>query len=162
MVNVQLHTAIEKHVVDGPKEVDMLQWMGRAALEMIGQSGLGYSFDTLVEGEAEHPYNTSVKQLTSSLLDVQLFREFLLPTLGKIGTSKFRRACLELIPYKDAHKLKDIIDIMDKTSHEIYEGKKEAFKKGDEAIQAQVAHGNDIISILSQSPCQKSSIKGAY
>ena len=29
-------------------KVDMLQWMGRTALELIGQGGLGYSFDRLV------------------------------------------------------------------------------------------------------------------
>lgn len=28
-------------------EVDILTWMGRAALELIGQGGLGYSFDPL-------------------------------------------------------------------------------------------------------------------
>lgn len=30
----------------------MLNWMGRTALELIGQTGLGYSFDPLV---ADHP-----------------------------------------------------------------------------------------------------------
>ena len=29
-------------------QVDVLQWMGRTALELIGQGGLGYSFDRLV------------------------------------------------------------------------------------------------------------------
>ncbi len=28
--------------------MDMLAWMGRTALELIGQAGLGYSFDPLV------------------------------------------------------------------------------------------------------------------
>ncbi len=32
----------------GPVEMDMLAWMGRTALELIGQAGLGYSFDPLV------------------------------------------------------------------------------------------------------------------
>lgn len=30
-------------------EVDVLEWMGRAALELIGQGALGRSFDPLVE-----------------------------------------------------------------------------------------------------------------
>ena len=29
-------------------EIDMLTWMGRTALELVGQGGLGYSFDPLV------------------------------------------------------------------------------------------------------------------
>ena len=30
-------------------EVDLLMWMGRTALELVGQAGLGYSFDPLVD-----------------------------------------------------------------------------------------------------------------
>lgn len=37
--------------------------MTRAALEMIGQGGLGYSFDTLEEGGDTHPYGKSAKIL---------------------------------------------------------------------------------------------------
>ena len=33
----------------GSKEIDVLRWMGRAALELVGQGALGYSFDALVE-----------------------------------------------------------------------------------------------------------------
>ncbi len=32
---------------DAAVELDMLSWMGRTALELIGQAGLGYSFDPL-------------------------------------------------------------------------------------------------------------------
>ena len=34
---------METRVCDGPKELDMLSWMGRTALELMGQAGLGYS-----------------------------------------------------------------------------------------------------------------------
>ena len=46
----QLQTAIESRVPsDGAfAELDMLTWMARTALELIGQAGLGYSFDPLV------------------------------------------------------------------------------------------------------------------
>lgn len=40
----------------------MLHWMSRTALELIGQSGLGYSFDSLTEGAPIHPYTKSVKE----------------------------------------------------------------------------------------------------
>ena len=40
--------AISSRVEDGTQAVDLLGWMGRAALELIGQSGIGYSFDPLV------------------------------------------------------------------------------------------------------------------
>ena len=46
----QLQKGIEERVRGHaePVEVDMLAWMTRTALELIGQAGLGYSFDPLV------------------------------------------------------------------------------------------------------------------
>ncbi len=38
-------------------------WMTRTALELIGQSGLGYSFDSFTENSAQHPYSKAAKQL---------------------------------------------------------------------------------------------------
>lgn len=40
---------MSKEVQNGARDVDILEWMGRAALELIGQGGLGYSFDPLTE-----------------------------------------------------------------------------------------------------------------
>ena len=47
----QLQTAIERCVGSHSDavEVEMLSWMCRTALEIIGEAGLGYSFDPLVE-----------------------------------------------------------------------------------------------------------------
>ena len=43
-------------------EVDMYQWMGRCALELIGQAGLGYSFDPLTADKPD-AYAIAVKSL---------------------------------------------------------------------------------------------------
>jgi hypothetical protein len=40
----------------------MLEWLNRTALELVGQSGLGYSFDCLKEGYI-NPYSAAVKNL---------------------------------------------------------------------------------------------------
>jgi hypothetical protein len=32
---------------NGPQEINVVDWMGKLALEFIGQAGLGYSFGTL-------------------------------------------------------------------------------------------------------------------
>ncbi len=40
----------------------MLEWMGRTALELVGQAGLGYSFDPLV-GDAPDEFAAAVKSL---------------------------------------------------------------------------------------------------
>ena len=52
--------AISSRVEDGMQAVDLLGWMGRAALELIGQSGIGYSFDPLTEDVSDE-YADAVK-----------------------------------------------------------------------------------------------------
>lgn len=52
-------------------EVDVLDWMSRAALELIGQAGLGYSFDPLVE-DMKNEFGDALKRLMYVLLIVYL------------------------------------------------------------------------------------------
>ena len=47
-VCLRLQSAIDQRVGAEPVELDMLAWMGRTALELIGLAGLGHSFDPLV------------------------------------------------------------------------------------------------------------------
>lgn len=37
--------------------------MARAALELIGQSGFGYSFDNMMDDVPKHKYSTVIKDL---------------------------------------------------------------------------------------------------
>ena len=48
-------------------EADMYLWMGRCALELIGQAGLGYSFDPLTADKPD-AYAMAVKSLQFVLL----------------------------------------------------------------------------------------------
>ena len=41
-------------------EIDMLGWMSRTALELVGQAGLGISLDSL-EDEGSGPYGEALK-----------------------------------------------------------------------------------------------------
>ena len=54
--------AVKSQVRSGSGEVDVLAWMGRAALELIGQGGLGYSFDPLTE-DMQDSYGHALKTL---------------------------------------------------------------------------------------------------
>ena len=38
---------------DGPKDLDLHYWMGRAAMELVGQGILGHSFDPLVSDDLD-------------------------------------------------------------------------------------------------------------
>ena len=42
------------------KVLDVNDWMARTTLEMLGQAGLGYSFDNFVEDSID-PYGESIK-----------------------------------------------------------------------------------------------------
>ena len=42
-------------------DLDMLDWMGRAALEIFGQAGLGHSFDPLTTDDASDAYTLAAK-----------------------------------------------------------------------------------------------------
>ena len=47
-----------------PSDVDMLTWMTRLALELVGQGGLGYSFDSLAENRP-NIFGEKIKRLLS-------------------------------------------------------------------------------------------------
>ena len=44
------------------KDINVMMWMSRAALEYIGQGGLGYSFDAL-DAKKTNKYSESTKML---------------------------------------------------------------------------------------------------
>ncbi|KAF9459159.1 cytochrome P450 [Collybia nuda] len=148
-VTHKLHAALNSRVIDGPREIDMHRWMSRTALELIGQSGLGYSFDSLTDESDSHPYSTSVKQLIPTIFSLFLPRTYLLPALVKIGTPRFRKYIVDhVLPWQVLQKLRNIVDVMHNTSTEILEAKKKALEEGDEAVFKQVGRGKDILSIL--------------
>ena len=47
----------------------MLNWMGRAALELVGQGALSYSFDPLTE-DVPNDFGAAIKDLVSVMLRV--------------------------------------------------------------------------------------------
>ena len=59
----QLRDSIAARIVSSSgNEVDMLDWISRTALELIGQAGLGCSLDSLT-GEKAGPYGQAMKAL---------------------------------------------------------------------------------------------------
>ncbi|KAH9945553.1 cytochrome P450 monooxygenase [Amylocystis lapponica] len=145
-VTGKLRDAITARVCDGPREINMLSWMARTALELIGQGGLGYSLDPLTE-DTEDEYATAAKAFLPAILELGSLR-LVIRYIQKIGTASMRRRILDLIPYKPLQKVKNIVDTLDKKARTIYYAKKLAFEQGDEAVLRQVGEGKDIMSIL--------------
>ncbi|TFK40021.1 cytochrome P450 [Crucibulum laeve] len=144
----QLQGTLSNKLKNGPQEVDITHWMVRTALELIGQSGFGYSFDPLTEDGVPHPYSKAVKQLIPASFKLNLACIYLLPIASKIGTPRFQRWVVDMIPWKAVHDLRDILDVMDSTSSEILTTKQKALEEGGEALSQQVAGGKDLMSIL--------------
>ncbi|EGO03006.1 hypothetical protein SERLA73DRAFT_84927 [Serpula lacrymans var. lacrymans S7.3] len=141
-----LRDKIAAKVQDGPQEIDMLDWFSRTALELIGQSGLGYSFDALTEG-SKNVYSQAVKNLVAGIFRLTVVRQFL-PWAVKIGPPSFREFIVKHQPWKTLREFKQNVDIMTETSSSVFEAKKIAIQKGDEAVLQQVGQGKDIMSIL--------------
>ena len=79
-----------------------------------------------------------------------LFIQMYLTPLVRLGTPKFRRFILNLIPWKTLHQLRDILDVIHNTAVEVINSKKRALEDGDEAVARQIGEGKDILSILSR------------
>jgi hypothetical protein len=139
--------------------------MSRTALELIGQSGFGYSFDGLKEDSVPIPL-LPVSSVLSELvvicltvLDINIppkwavkglvfARLYLLPTLSRIGTPQIPELRGEA-PAMEIHtRNRGASGCMHNTSVEIIKSRKMALEEGKEAMDRQVGRGKDIISIL--------------
>ncbi|KAJ3507527.1 hypothetical protein NMY22_g16903 [Coprinellus aureogranulatus] len=147
-VTHKLCSTFGQKVSQGPQEIDVLNWMSRTALELIGQSGLGYSFDSLAEGTEDNHYTRGVKEFNEVCNRLSFARHYVLPVVYNIGTPKFRRWVVDKLPWKTLRDMRDIVDIMQATADDVVESKRKAMKEGDEAVAKQVGGGKDTISIL--------------
>ena len=59
----QLEDTLVNLLQCGSTELDMLVWMSRVSLELIGQAGIGVSFDTLSEATPPSEHGLAAKQL---------------------------------------------------------------------------------------------------
>lgn len=148
--------------------------MTRTALELIGQSGMGYSFDSLKEG-GDGAYSRSVKRLvyapsfpslppflsiTLSLFNLLnffdfrgllagsaavVFTHYILPFTARFNFPRTKRWIVDHTPLQSVQDLKEIADVLQETALDIYRAKQKAMEsEGDDEKK------KDIISILSE------------
>ncbi|KAM5544699.1 hypothetical protein V8D89_001597 [Ganoderma adspersum] len=138
----RVHTSGRSNVA----EIDMLSWMGRTTLEIIGQVGFGHTFDDFASDEPDE-FRTAIKSFFPEMMKSILIRVFL-PILVHIGTPAFRRRAVELIPLEGVQSMRHISDVLYERSVRIFADKKAALAKGDEALKHDIGEGQDIMSIL--------------
>lgn len=71
-----------------------------------------------------------------------------LPIAVKLGPASFRRRVVDMLPSSNIQRMKDISDILHARSVQIFNEKKAALARGDDAIKHQIGEGRDIMSIL--------------
>ncbi|KAI0806613.1 cytochrome P450 [Fomes fomentarius] len=143
----KLQAAIKSRLPsDGSPEVlDMNGWNGRTTLEMLGQAGLGYSFDNFEEDSSD-AYGESLKLFFPVLNRVRLLGLWV-DNLSYVFSDRILRRIFRLAPHQPLQRLLDISDTMLRRSQEIIDERKAALQKGDAALMAQVGEGKDIMSI---------------
>lgn len=149
----------------------MLQWMNRAALELIGRSGFNHSFDSLEPDGEEHPVGPAIREtlyvcshasqsffndkieLGSRGLNIggiALVRQTLQHIFIDWGSPRFQRAVVNILPWPALHRVRDRVDMLHANSTQIYEDSKRAMAAGKGvADHERVGGGKDILSVLS-------------
>ncbi|KAF9043341.1 cytochrome P450 [Panaeolus papilionaceus] len=133
--------SIVKQVQDGPKEIDMLAWMGRTALELIGQGGFGHSFDKLSEDATENTFGRALKRIMPLTLEMVFLRVYALHHIVKIGSGAFRKKMIGILPWPSMKEGRNVADELHNTSVEIFDAKKKAILEG-------TTDDKDVLSIL--------------
>ncbi|KAM5537528.1 hypothetical protein V8D89_008855 [Ganoderma adspersum] len=145
-VTYKLREAIEQRVRSGPTEVDVVMWMGRTALELVGQAGLGYSFDKLTEETADE-LGDALKSFVPATVRLGALVQFL-PLAEALIPERWLAPLGWSVPIPGLQDLMRITKTMEEKSVEIFTKKKTALLQGDEALAMQVGEGKDIMSVL--------------
>jgi cytochrome P450 len=108
--------------------IDMADWMARVALETVGQTILGYSFDPL-DSPHNNRYTSAIKELIPTLFKLSLVRQFA-PFLSQLGSPSFRRKLVDLTPVSSVQAVKNMSDVMYATAKELLRQKQNEVSLG--------------------------------
>ncbi|KAI0631058.1 cytochrome P450 [Trametes polyzona] len=138
----RLVDAIDARIYAEGTEIDMSTWMGRTALELIGQSGLGYPLDPLTEDIA-NPFADAAKHFVpvSTCSEMAILRQ-LVPYTKNLGPMWFRRWVMHKLPFRCLQQMIKITNTLHEGSVKLFQAKKAALEAG------QSTDAKDIMSIL--------------
>ncbi|CAE6506376.1 unnamed protein product [Rhizoctonia solani] len=139
-------TAIDKELVasKGSKEVDVFPWATAAALDLVGEAGLGYAFNSF-SGE-RNEYSTAVKGVTQSFGKIGPFVQ-LLPYVHRLGTPAFRRWVMNLIPSSTLQHLRRVVQLQSGQAEEVLRSREASLSAGND-LSSEAGRGRDIMTLL--------------
>ncbi|KAL1942332.1 hypothetical protein VTO73DRAFT_6396 [Trametes versicolor] len=121
-------------VKDGTTELDVGCYMGRAALEMIGQAVIGHSFDPLTESRS-HPYAEALKGLVPAIYALSNYFHIYVPLRSLIPPS-LRRPLMNMLPSRRVKCMLRIVDVISTNAVKIYAEKKREVESADQLVNA--------------------------
>ncbi|KAH7323306.1 cytochrome P450 [Rhizoctonia solani] len=139
-------TAINKDLAssEGSKEVDVFPWATAAALDLVGEAGLGYAFNSF-SGE-RNEYSTAIKGVTQSFGKIGPFVQ-ILPYVYRLGTPAFRRWVMNLIPSSTLQHLRRVVSLQNGQAEEVLRSREAALSAGND-LSAEAGRGRDIMTLL--------------
>ncbi|KAJ7501754.1 cytochrome P450 [Mycena galericulata] len=137
---------IAPHLHDGPHTLDLNSVLCRASMELIGRTGIGYSFDPMVAGQEQtDQYAESLRSLFQTAFKLaHLFP--LLPLVLQIPSPSFRRFLINLTPSPTLWHLRDLVNFIHATTSQLVKERKAAMANGTLEDSAK-----DLMSLLVQS-----------
>ncbi|KAJ7289297.1 cytochrome P450 [Mycena rebaudengoi] len=142
---------IAPHVQHGPKMLDFNTILCRTSLELIGRTGIGYSFDPMVSDEdPTDQYADALRSLFGNVMKLALFLP-LLPLLEKLPLSpSVMRFLMKLVPSAALHQARDNVDLMRATASMLVRERRAAMSSEKHDEEAEPAR-KDIMSLLLKS-----------
>ncbi|CAE6522762.1 unnamed protein product [Rhizoctonia solani] len=142
----QATNAINKDLTasKGSKEVNIFPWATAAALDLIGEAGLGYSFNSF-SGE-RNEYSAAIKGVTHAFSIIGPFASAL-PYVHQLGTPAFRQRVMDLIPSGTLQHLRSVINIQNRQAEEVLRAREAALSAGND-LSTEAGRGKDIMTLL--------------
>ncbi|RXW23123.1 hypothetical protein EST38_g2750 [Candolleomyces aberdarensis] len=146
-ITQKLRDVFIRKTSEGPQEIEVMSWLTRTSFEIIAQCGFGTSFDKITDDHSEHPFVKSAKLLSPVSRPFFLFQLYVLPLITEhnLGTPRFWRRLVDILPSKTLHSLRDIVDTMHETALNVFNEKKEALANDEDTFKTT---RKDIMSAL--------------
>ncbi|KAH0833223.1 cytochrome P450 [Lanmaoa asiatica] len=132
------------------KEINILPWLSRGALEYICQAALGHSFDAL-DLDKENEYLEAIRNLAPSTLRLLMIRP-LIPFVVRNFSLYWRNKMMDWAPLEALRDIRRVVQVMDETSKRVFAEKKaimegRAEPEGPGSLRSRMK-GKDIMSIM--------------
>ncbi|KAJ7776521.1 cytochrome P450 [Mycena maculata] len=136
---------ISPRLLDGPQTLDFNSILCRISLELIGQAGIGYSFDPMLPRQVQtDQYARSLKDLMPTVFKLALWLPFL-PYILRIPFPAFRRWMINIIPSPALCHLRDLVDFTDGIAIQLVKERKAAIENGQLDLKD---NAKDVMSLL--------------